>query len=175
MKRIILILLTWTFAVIATAQPVRIPFGEGHLQLTPLADNAVRICYEETPRLALPEWIYQPQADEPACQLTTQGSLTRLQSGRMLVEVDSAQGWVRVCDTQGKELFRATSHQLKPVTVGGTEAYEARLVTDSPTDEYLFGLGQFQDGQANVRGLTRRLTQVNTQIALPMYLSQRGY
>lgn len=175
MKRIILILLTWTFAVIATAQPVRIPFDKGHLQLTPLADNAVRICYEETPRLALPEWIYQPQTDEPACQLTTQGSLTRLQSGRILVEVDSAQGWVRVCDTQGKELFRATSHQLKSVTVGGTEAYEARLVTDSPTDEYLFGLGQFQDGQANVRGLTRRLTQVNTQIALPMYLSNRGY
>ena len=42
-------------------------------------------------------------------------------------------------------------------------------------DEYLFGTGQFQDGYLNVRGLTRRLTQVNTQIAIPFILSNKGY
>ena len=42
-------------------------------------------------------------------------------------------------------------------------------------DEYLFGTGQFQDGYLNVRGLSRRLTQVNTQIAIPFILSNKGY
>ena len=45
----------------------------------------------------------------------------------------------------------------------------------SPADEHLFGLGQFQDGYSNVRGLSRRLTQVNTQISIPMLLSDKGY
>ncbi len=45
----------------------------------------------------------------------------------------------------------------------------------TPSDEHLYGLGQFQDGYSDVRGLTRRLTQVNTQIALPMLLSNKGY
>ena len=52
---------------------------------------------------------------------------------------------------------------------------EATLIVDSPMDEYLYGLGQFQDGYLNVRGLTRRLTQVNTQIAIPFLLSNKGY
>jgi alpha-D-xyloside xylohydrolase len=64
-------------------------------------------------------------------------------------------------------VFHATSHQLL--------AGEATLVFDSPSDECLFGLGQFQDGYSNVRGLSRRLTQVNTQISIPMLLSSKGY
>ena len=39
----------------------------------------------------------------------------------------------------------------------------------------MYGLGQFQDGYTNVCGLSRRLTQVNTQISLPMYISSKGY
>lgn len=45
----------------------------------------------------------------------------------------------------------------------------------SPADEYLFGTGQFQDGYVNVRGLSLRLTQVNTQISIPFVLSNKGY
>ena len=45
----------------------------------------------------------------------------------------------------------------------------------SPEGEALFGTGQFQDGYLDIRGLTRRLTQVNSQISLPMILSNRGY
>ena len=52
---------------------------------------------------------------------------------------------------------------------------KATLAFNSPKDEFLFGLGQFQDGFSNVRGLSRRLTQVNTQISIPMLLSSKGY
>ena len=45
----------------------------------------------------------------------------------------------------------------------------------SPKDEYIYGTGQFQDGYLNIRGLTRRLTQVNTQISIPFILSSKGY
>nr|MCR5455919.1 glycosyl hydrolase family 31 [Bacteroidales bacterium] len=42
-------------------------------------------------------------------------------------------------------------------------------------DEYLFGLGQFQDGHNNIAKLPRRLTQVNTQISVPLIISNLGY
>lgn len=42
-------------------------------------------------------------------------------------------------------------------------------------DEFQFGLGQFQDGYNNVAGLPRRLSQVNTQISVPVLISSKGY
>ena len=70
-------------------------------------------------------------------------------------------------DKKGNVVFSATNHQLKDGV--------ATLSFDSPKDECLFGLGQFQDGYSNVRGLSRRLTQVNTQISIPMLISSKGY
>ncbi len=46
---------------------------------------------------------------------------------------------------------------------------------NSPDDEYIFGLGQFQDGHYNLKNITRRLTQVNSQISLPFIYSSKGY
>ena len=46
---------------------------------------------------------------------------------------------------------------------------------ESPADEYLFGLGQFQDGYFNLKNVTRRLTQVNSQISIPFIYSSKGY
>lgn len=64
---------------------------------------------------------------------------------------------------------------LTPANVQGVNVYCAEQIFESPQDEYLYGLGQFQDGYLNVRGLSRRLTQVNTQISIPFLLSNKGY
>jgi len=117
-----------------------------------VAKNAVRIQY--APRGAqssLPDWVYVRHDEEPSPDIraTVKG------------------GVVTIREKSGRVVFRATSHQL--------QAGEATLVFDSPTDESLFGLGQFQDGYSNIRGLSRRLTQVNTQISIPMLLSSKGY
>ncbi|MCR5678797.1 MAG: glycosyl hydrolase family 31 [Prevotella sp.] len=127
----------------------------GTFAVKQLAKNAVRIRYIEEPsRLPqLPEWIYVKDG--------------KARSGGMTVEVDQERQTVSIKDKKGRVVFNATAHRMQ-----GTEA---TLTFDSPADECLFGLGQFQDGYANVRGLSRRLTQVNTQISLPMLLSSKGY
>lgn len=139
--------------------------GDGRLMVQPLAKNAVRIKYVEpqaqeaaTP---LPEWIYVPQeGDEKA-------------AAEISVSVEG--NAVVVKDRSGREVFKATEHRLTPSQVAGESTHEARLAFVSPADECLFGLGQFQDGYCDVRGLSRRLTQVNTQISIPMLLSSKGY
>ncbi|MBQ2536243.1 MAG: glycosyl hydrolase family 31, partial [Bacteroidaceae bacterium] len=137
-------------------------FGKGKLVVKKLATNAVRIQYvENKAQEELPDWLYVKNEE--------------VKSNDISVRVDAAKQQVEVLDKSGKVVFTATEHQLKSNTVAGLQTYEARLAFASPEGEFLYGLGQFQDGYTNVRGLSRRLTQVNTQIAIPMMLSSRGY
>ena len=129
-------------------------FGKGQLTVTTVAHNAVRIQYcEEEAKDVLPDWLYVKHGE--------------VKSADVKVDIDARRQLVIVKNRQGKAVFTATSHQMT-----GSEAV---LAFASPKDEALFGLGQFQDGYSNVRGLSRRLTQVNTQISLPMLLSSKGY
>ena len=123
-----------------------------NLSVTYVAKNAVRVRYANpATKSELPDWLYVSH-DE-----LKQADITAEVDGRTLT----------VKDKTGKAVFKATDHQLA--------GSEATLTFDSPKDEYLFGLGQFQDGYSNVRGLSRRLTQVNTQISIPMLISSKGY
>ena len=138
-------------SVMMTAQT---PFGKGQLTVKPVAKNAVRIQYTEgEAQNDLPDWLYVKHDAERNPDIST--------------KIDPQSQTLTVCDKDGLALFTATRHML--------ENGEATLAFDSPKDEFLFGLGQFQDGYSNVRGLSRRLTQVNTQISIPMLLSSKGY
>ncbi len=123
-----------------------------NLSVTYVAKNAVRVRYtNQTAKSDLPDWLYVKH------DVLKQADITAVVKGNTLI----------VKDKSGKAIFTAKAHQL----VGS----EATLTFDSPKDECLFGLGQFQDGYSNVRGLSRRLTQVNTQISIPMLISSKGY
>ena len=80
-------------------------------------------------------------------------------------------------DGSGKILLQENpgGRLLKPTMPQGNGNMMAEQTFLSPSDEYLFGTGQFQDGYLNVKGLPRRLTQVNTQISIPFLLSSKGY
>ena len=150
--RIILIVACCLVAVMAMAKTV--PFGKGRLTVNYVAKNAVRVQYSEAEvKNELPDWLY-----------VKHDVLSRAD-----IKVDIDKKWQRltVKDAKGRIVFTATSHELADG--------RATLAFASPKDECLFGLGQFQDGFTNLRGLSRRLTQVNTQISIPMLLSSKGY
>ena len=157
---------------------VEIPFNKGTLRLRVMTENTLRVQYLEGEGRKLPEWIYLPEAGEGKVKYELKREdvrVTRIETPRMNILIDGGKQTLTVNNAQGKEVFKATSHQLQAGTVQGEPTYNARLQIESPADEYLYGLGQFQDGYSNVRGLTRRLTQVNTQIAIPFLLSSKGY
>ena len=123
-----------------------------------VAPNAVRIQFggvstggSSASQNDLPDWVYVKHEE-----VKTSNISAVVKGNKVIIK-----------DHQGRVVFRATKHQLKDG--------EAMLTFDSPKDEFLYGLGQFQDGYSNVRGLSRRLTQVNTQISIPMVLSSKGY
>ena len=136
------------------AKPLQKQFATGTITIKPVAKNAVRIQYSEgNVENTLPEWVYVCNDEVSDCNLK--------------VNIDKKHNTLFIKDARGKTVFTATRHQLK----NG----QATLAFSSPKDECLYGLGQFQDGYSNVRGLSRRLTQVNTQISLPMLISSKGY
>ena len=152
MKRLLYLALTTLLAIPAMAGEVS--FGKGTLSVRQVARNAVRIqYYEQKTTSELPDWLYVKNDEVSSRDVT--------------VDVDEARQTVTVKDRQGTPVFTATLHQMKD--------REATLAFRSDKDEHLYGLGQFQDGYSNVRGLSRRLTQVNTQISIPMLLSSKGY
>ena len=152
MKRTLLSTILLCAGIIVTAQT---PFGKGQLKVSKVARNAVRVQYTTDDAKAndLPDWLYVKHDEVKRQDISYQ--------------VDARQQTLTVNDKSGKPVFKATRHQL----IDG----QATLAFDSPENEFLFGLGQFQDGYSNVRGLSRRLTQVNTQISIPMLLSSKGY
>ena len=150
--RIILFVACCLVAVMAMAKTV--PFGKGRLTVNYVAKNAVRVQYSETEvKNELPDWLYVKH--------------DVLSRADIKVDIDKKRQRLTVKDAKGRTVFTATSHQM----ANG----QATLAFASPKDECLFGLGQFQDGMSNLRGLSRRLTQVNTQISIPMLLSSKGY
>ena len=153
MRRLIYICLAVLLVIPAMASEV--PFGHGKLTISKVAWNAVRIQYVENEAVTddLPDWLYVKHNEVSTCDVK--------------VDIDAQKQVVTICNKAGEKVFTATRHQL--------EEGRATLTFLSPKDERLYGLGQFQDGYSNVRGLSRRLTQVNTQISIPMLLSSKGY
>ena len=141
----------------------------GDFVVKPVAKNAVRIQYfpvgMTNHQSQLPDWLYVKHDEVKNCDLK--------------VEIDKKTQLLKIKDKNGNVVFTATKHSLvrhnykiyseNPGFSGATLTFE------SPQDEYLYGLGQFRDGYSNVRGLSRRLTQVNTQISIPMLISSKGY
>ena len=156
-----IVTLLFALAVMQWSWAETVPFGKGQLTVKYVARNAVRIQWSADPgegvvdnaKEQLPDWSYVKN-DEVAQHDVT-------------VKIDPKRQVVQVNDKQGRVVFTATTHDM--------QGEQATLTFKSPRGEYLYGLGQFQDGYSNVRGLSRRLTQVNTQISLPMLLSSKGY
>lgn len=159
---------------------VFIQCGKGYLTLRVLSDNAVRIKYYNTEaevgKSQLPEWVYINEGEGKTKLTTTEkADIATLATESMKVTVDKKSGVLTISNAEGVEVFKATSHELEASKVQELSTYISSLTIATPQDEYLYGLGQFQDGHTNLRGQTRRLTQVNTQISMPFMLSSKGY
>ncbi len=174
MKKL-LILITTSVLTAISPKAQTIPFDEGKLKLQVIAENAVRIQYEiDSAEIKLPEWIYVSDKCVKS-KVQKKGPVTTVKTAEMEIRVNQLGHIVEIYNAEGKCIFTATEHQLLKNMVAGEVTNEATLSMQTSPEEMLFGLGQFQDGETNINGWMRRLTQVNTQISIPMFISNRGY
>ena len=156
---------------------IDVNLSDGILSIYPLAENAVRIKFYKDVEIQVPELIFTSNIPSPRFQVFDSPSKLEIKGKNIIVELNKQTGKLSFADKSG-EIFlneKAGTRKLIPDSVMGEPCFLAEQIFESPADEYLFGLGQFQDGHYDVRNITRRLTQVNSQISIPFIYSSKGY
>ena len=160
-----------------TTNAVRIETAEGTLVLTPLTENSIRVQVVPEGASLPEELVYTEKLPSPAFKMQKTETEVVLGTAALTARYNRADGTLTFLDAAGDTLLSELpdSRKVESAPVKGHPAWSVSQSFRSPQDEALFGTGQFQDGYLNVRGLTRRLTQVNTQISIPFVLSSKGY
>jgi alpha-D-xyloside xylohydrolase len=154
-----------------------ITLTEGVLNITPLTDKAIRIQWQKELAAEKEEFVLVNKHPVPVFKVTETPAKLNLSTKDVIVSFDKQTGALSYSNSAGKVFLneKANSRKLTPATVMNQPCYIAEQAFDSPTNESLFGLGQFQDGQYDLRNVSRKLIQVNTQIAIPFLYSSKGY
>ena len=150
------------------------------LAFLPCARSQRVRCVFDAPRKAeveSPSVVLLPQTSAPAFKVSHDKTSVVLATAEMKVVFDRRDEALHFTDSSGKTFLSEVTgtRRLDPSFVQGEVTFAAEQAFVSPPGEHLFGSGEFQDGFLDIRDLPRRLTQVNTQIAIPFVLSSRGY
>jgi alpha-D-xyloside xylohydrolase len=156
---------------------IEVTLEEGTLSICPLSDNAVRIKFYKGVEVHVPELIFTSSVRTARLHVSDSHSKLEIKGKNIIVELDKQTGKLSFANNSGKIFLseKAETRKLVPDSVMGEPCFMAEQSFESPADEYIYGLGQFQDGHYNLRNITRKLTQVNSQISIPFIYSSKGY
>ena len=136
-----------------------VPTEAGVVKISSFSKGSLRVTRGES---VSPELVFAPGRSFKVDVKKGAGE-TRVKSGKLTAVVSHKTGLVRFVGADGREVLAERRVSDKSIAF------------DSPEKERLFGLGEFQDGQLDIRNLPRRLTQVNTQVSAPFMVSTRGF
>lgn len=155
-----------------------IQLSDGMMDLIPLSDKAIRVQWHKGQLKEEREFVLINQLSPPAFKFTETAGKLLLKTNSITLSFNKQTGAIDYSNNQTGKIFlseKAGGRRLAPDSIAGQPCFVAEQQFDSPADEYLFGIGQFQDGHYNLRNISRKLIQVNTQIAIPFLYSSRGY
>jgi alpha-D-xyloside xylohydrolase len=154
-----------------------IDLAEGRLDITPLSPKAIRISWQKDLKPEQREFIFIQQRSKPSFKFAETSSSLQLSTSWITVSFSKSTGALTYRNHKGQTFLSETpgGRRLTSSTTMGTPSYVAEQSFTSPGDDHLFGLGQFQDGEFDLRNVYRKLIQVNTQIAIPFLFSSKGY
>ncbi|MBZ5545627.1 MAG: DUF5110 domain-containing protein [Acidobacteriia bacterium] len=150
----------------------------GVLRVQVLASAIIRVRYSPTSSFPdRPDYVVTKSSwAAPRWEMRSADKEITLATPRLQVAVTRQDGAIAFSDAAGRRLFQDSGRTLTPVDVNGENTYHAEMFVNlwgSP--EAFYGLGQHQAGVWNYRGEAVDISQDNTNIAVPMFLSSNGY
>ena len=160
------------------------------VRLQVVNDNIVRVqatCEAQLPTKPASLMIVQ-QTAKPKFTVTDNGDSYCVKAKNVTATVNKADGRIKFTDEGGKVLATEAvgGKSFKPFKVPEREIGVGTLTDEQSQgltwtlkfenqDEALYGLGQHQSGELNMKGKNEDLFQYNTKVSVPMVLSTNGY
>lgn len=152
--------------------------GTGKMMIEICADSIVHITYA-------PVWpisehknyvVIKTAWSATTWNLEQNGKEVIIATPKLQIKIGRADGLVTYSTPEGSELLSEGPRQMNPGVVNKERTYRSEDVFKMyGSEEALYGLGQHQAGVWNYRGEEMQLSQDNTNISIPMFLSSKGY
>jgi alpha-D-xyloside xylohydrolase len=160
------------------ADGVLIQMGTGVLRIQVCNDSVLHITY--SPTSTFPE---QPnyvvlKTSWPAAKfnVTANADEITISTAKVQAVVARIDAAITYKELNGQSLVTEANRTLTPTVVNGEHTYRAEsFVNVYGSSEGIYGLGQHQAGVWNYRGESVDLSQENTNIAVPLLVSSKGY
>lgn len=163
------------------------------VRLQVVGEKIMRV--EATAEAAFPQkksLIIVPQKTYKGFTVGETDSTVGVSTPALRATVSKATGRVVFYDRNGKQILaedKRLGKELRPFTVPAREigvdsakvpqeqrhGWTWRLLFDDAGDEGLYGLGQHQANELNMKGRNEELYQYNTKVSVPFVVSNRGY
>jgi len=156
---------------------VNFTVGSGKMKVQICKDDIIRVQYASAATLPTKPSLSVSNAwDKPPafCVTEAAGTIT-ITTGRLKVKVNESTGIVSYADLSDKAIIAETSKSATAATVESTSTFKVSTAFTATADEGIFGLGQRQDNNMNMKGKSTRLQNGNTNINIPMMVSSKGY
>ncbi len=157
---------------------VLIRMQTGVLKLEVCTDSIIHVVYAPTwpPQKHANYLVTKMQWTPVHWDMRSDGDNVTVTTDRLTVKVDRKEGLINYMDATGKSLLVEGPKQLTPTVINNEHTFRAEDVLKIyGSEEAFYGLGQHQAGVWNYRGESVDLSQDNTNIAVPMFLSSKGY
>ena len=160
------------------ADSLMLTMQSGVLWIQVCSDSIIRVRYSPTSSFpTAPDYVVTKTnwSQVPWTVRTTDKDVS-LSTSRMKVTVARNNGAIEYSGADGAKLVQEAARTLTPTNVNGEATYRAEsFFSIYGSQEAFYGLGQHQAGVWNYRGETVELAQENTDIAVPLLLSSKGY
>lgn len=156
------------------------------LWIEPWGKNSLRVRATKNAEMTAQDWaLLEPEKCD--AQIAIDGQRATIKNGKIKAELNEF-GWLTFYNQKGEKLLEECwrvknggdktsalefcGREFKPI-IGGD--YKITLRFESNDAEKIYGLGQRQERQLNMKGCALELAQRNSQASVPFALSSLGY
>ena len=161
------------------ANGVTFTLSQGVMRVGVCQEDIIRIQY--SPASSLPaktSLVVNKAWGKPSFKVAEDAGTVTLATSRIKVKVNRTTGAITYTDLKDHVILAEDSENSKSVTAAVVSGVSTNRIEDlfqSPTDEALYGLGQHQNNLLNLKGARQRILNANTEINIPVLVSNKGY
>jgi alpha-D-xyloside xylohydrolase len=151
------------------------------LEVTVCGDSLVHVVARPVAAVASKAsqpWMLSAETSCPKApfQFSQSGDVSTLTTSSLIVTLSAREGSLSFKTAAGESLLREDPSLPRSYDPGQSATlYQIKERFTPDATEAIYGLGQHQSGQFNYRGSTVELGQNNTDVAIPLLVSSKGY